>query len=180
MRQEQILLPVVVHKSGKRSIEWKAPVYRTIYHIVTNPVYAGAYAFGRRSVFVKIENGRKRIIHHRRRNWNEWDVLIKEHHEGYITWEEFERNQRLMADNANRRSNMGRGSIRHGEALLAGLFRCARCGRKLRVNYSGLSKARRICAAQRTTRRIVFYPGKGEAVLMSQLGWTKVGFRPGS
>jgi len=137
MRQEQILLPVVVHKSRKRSIEWKAPVYRTIYHIVTNPVYAGAYAFGRRSVFVKIENGRKRIIHHRRRNWNEWDVLIKEHHEGYITWEEFERNQRLMADNANRRSNMGRGSIRHGEALLAGLFRCARCGRKLRVNYSG-------------------------------------------
>jgi hypothetical protein len=41
MRQEQILLPAVVHKSGKRSIEWKAPVYRTIYHIVTNPVYAG-------------------------------------------------------------------------------------------------------------------------------------------
>src|SRR6516165_10536448 len=149
MRQEQILLPVVVHKSRKRSIEWKAPVYRTIYHIVTNPVYAGAYAFGRRSVFVKIENGRKRIIHHRRRNWNEWDVLIKEHHEGYITWEDFERNQRLMADNANRRSNMGRGSIRHGEALLAGLFRCARCGRKLKVSYStkGGPAQRYVCGA---------------------------------
>jgi hypothetical protein len=45
------------------------------------------------------------------------DVLIKEDHEGYITWEEFERNQRLMADNANRRRNIGRGSIRHGEAF---------------------------------------------------------------
>ena len=49
----------------------------------------------------------------------------------------FERNQRLISDNANRKSNMGRGSIRRGEALLAGLFRCARCGRKLTVSYSG-------------------------------------------
>ena len=86
---------------------------------------------------MKIENGRKRTIRSLRRNWNEWDVLIKEHHEGYITWEEFERNQHLIEDNANRKSNMGRGSIRRGEALLVGLFRCARCGRKLTVAYSG-------------------------------------------
>jgi DNA invertase Pin-like site-specific DNA recombinase len=137
MRQEQVLLPAVVCKFGKRSVEWKAPGYRTIYHILTNPVYAGAYAFGRRSVAVKIENGRKRVIHRRRRKWNEWDVLIKERHEGYVSWEEFERNQRLMADNANRRGSMARGAIRQGEALLAGLFRCARCARKLQVSYSG-------------------------------------------
>src|SRR5262249_4214521 len=86
---------------------------------------------------IKIENGRKRIIRRERRNWKDWDVLIKDHHEGYISWDEFERNQRLIADNANRRSNMGRGSIRGGEALLPGLLRCARCGRKLKVAYSG-------------------------------------------
>ena len=85
---------------------------------------------------MKIENGRKRIYRNARRNCKEWDVLIKGHHEGYISGEEFERNQRLIADNANRRSNVGRGSIRRGEALLAGLLRCARCGRKLKVSYS--------------------------------------------
>src|SRR5262249_61697594 len=85
----------------------------------------------------KIENGRKRIVRKLRRNPKDWDVLIKDHHQGYISWEEFERNQRLIADNANRRSNMGRGSIRRGEALLSGLLRCARCGRKLKVAYSG-------------------------------------------
>ena len=137
MRREQIPLPAVVHSLGKQSIEWKAPVYRALHHILTNPVYGGAYAFGRRSAHVKIENGRKRTIRRLRRNWKDWDVLIKCHHQGYISWEEFERNQRLIADNANRRSNMGRGSIRRGEALLAGLFRCARCGRKLKVAYSG-------------------------------------------
>jgi DNA invertase Pin-like site-specific DNA recombinase len=137
MRREQIPLPAVVHSLGKQLIEWKAPVYRALHHILTNPVYAGAYAFGRRSAHVKIENGRKRTIRTLRRNWKDWDVLIKCHHQGYISWEEFERNQRLIADNANRRSNMGRGSIRRGEALLAGLFRCARCGRKLKVAYSG-------------------------------------------
>jgi hypothetical protein len=137
MRREKLLLPAVVHSLGKQSIEWKAPVYRALHHILTNPVYAGAYAFGRRCAHVKIENGRKRTIRRLRRNWKDWDILIKCHHQGYISWEEFERNQRLIADNANRRSNMGRGSIRRGEALLAGLFRCARCGRKLKVAYSG-------------------------------------------
>jgi DNA invertase Pin-like site-specific DNA recombinase len=137
MRRERIPLPAVVHSLGKQSIEWKAPVYRALHHILTNPVYGGAYAFGRRSAHVKIENGRKRTIRTLRRNWKDWDVLIKCHHQGYISWEDFERNQCLIADNANRRSNMGRGSIRWGEALLAGLFRCARCGRKLKVAYSG-------------------------------------------
>ena len=76
-------------------------------------------------------------------------MLIKGHHEEYISWEEFQRNQRLIADNANRRSNMGRGSIRRGEALLAGLFRCARCGRKLKVSYStkGGPAQRYVCGA---------------------------------
>ena len=137
LRQERVLLPAVVRKFGKRSVEWRGPKYRTVYHILTNPVYAGAYAFGRRKSVTRIENGRKRIINRNRRRWNDWDVLHKEHHDGYITWHEYERNQRLIADNANRKSNMTRGSVRQGEALLAGLFRCRRCGRKMRVSYSG-------------------------------------------
>lgn len=150
MKQEQVLLPFVVYKSGKRLVEWRTPKYRTIYHILTNPIYAGAYVFGRRKTVVKIENGRKRVIHRMRRSWTEWDVLIKEHHEGYISWEEFERNQRLMADNTNRKSNLGRGSIRRGDALLAGLFRCARCGRRLNVHYIGRGSSQRYVCQSRT------------------------------
>ncbi|WP_246710625.1 zinc ribbon domain-containing protein [Rhizobium leguminosarum] len=63
--------------------------------------------------------------------------MIHDHHEGYISWAEFERNQHLIAENANGKSYMGRGSIRRGEALLPGLFRCGRCGRRLHVQYSG-------------------------------------------
>ena len=83
-----------------------------------------------------IENGRKRIIRSMQRDWRSWGVLIQDHHEGYIPWADFERNQHLIADNANGKRFMSRGAIRRGEALLAGLFRCARCGRKLHVRYS--------------------------------------------
>ena len=137
MRREQIVLPAMVHGTGEQRLEWKLPVYHTLHHILTNPVYAGAYAFGRRGARVTIEAGRKRVIRSLRRNWSEWEILIKDHHEGYITWAEFEGNQRLIADNANGLSYLGRGSVRQGGALLPGLFRCARCGRKLQVSYGG-------------------------------------------
>ena len=61
--------------------------------------------------------------------------MIRDHHEGYISWAEFERNQQLIADNANGKRFMSRGAVRRGEALLPGLLRCARCGKKLRVRY---------------------------------------------
>ena len=63
--------------------------------------------------------------------------MILDHHDGYIGWADFERNQRLISDNANGKSFISRGSIRRGEALLAGLLRCGHCGRKLHVAYSG-------------------------------------------
>lgn len=137
-RQEQVLVPAVVQGRGKHAIEWKVPVYHTLHHMLTNPIYAGAYAFGRRGTRVVIEGGRKRVMRDSiRRNWKDWEVLIRSHHEAYISWEEFERNQHLIADNANGKSYLGRGAIRRGEALLPGLFRCARCGRRLHVAYSG-------------------------------------------
>lgn len=137
-RQEALLVPALVQGRGRRTTEWKTPVYPTLHHMLTNPIYAGSYAYGRRGTRVTIEGGRKRITRDTlRRNWKDWQVLIHDHHEGYITWTEFERNQHLIADNANGKSYMGRGSIRRGEALLPGLFRCARCGRRLHVHYTG-------------------------------------------
>jgi excisionase family DNA binding protein len=137
MRQERILLPAVIHAAGRQSIEWKVPVYHTVHHMLTNPIYAGAYVFGRRKAEVTIEDGRKRVVRSLRRSPADWEVLLKEHHEGYITWEEFERNQHLISDNVNGQSYLGRGAIRPGTALLTGLCRCGRCGRKLTVSYGG-------------------------------------------
>jgi DNA invertase Pin-like site-specific DNA recombinase len=162
-RQENILLPAIVQGAGKRPIEWKAPHYQTLHHMLINPVYSGCYVFGRRSTHVTIKEGRKRVNRSLHRDPQDWEVLIKDHHEGYISWEQFERNQRLMADNANGKSYLGRGSIRRGEALLAGLFRCARCGRKLSVAYSGTgAKPRYVChgtSATMGTKKCIAFGG---------------------
>jgi excisionase family DNA binding protein len=137
MRHERLPLPAVGYGREGRSVTWKLPVYNTLHHMLTNPIYAGAYAFGRTGSRVTIEAGRKRIVRGFRKDRSAWEALILDHHEGYISWAEFERNQRLISDNANGQSFMSRGSVRRGEALLAGLLRCGHCGRKLHVAYSG-------------------------------------------
>ena len=137
LRQEEVLLPVVRIVGEERRIVWKPPVYGTVHKLMTNPVYAGAYAFGRTESRVTIENGRKRVTRGFRRDRADWDVLIRDHHEGYVPWDEYERNQRLIADNANCRGLMARGAVRRGDALLAGLLRCGHCGRRVHVHYSG-------------------------------------------
>ena len=137
LRQEEVLLPAVAVDGESRRTVWKLPVYNTIYHLLTNPVYGGAYAFGRTGSRVRVEEGRKRVSRGHRRDRESWDVLIVDHHEGYVSWDEFERNQRLIADNANCKGLMARGAVRRGDALLAGLLRCGHCGRRLHVSYSG-------------------------------------------
>ena len=137
LRHEGIELPAVVQDQSQRSIVWKPPVYNTVYHLLTNPIYAGAYAFGRTGSRTYLENGRKRVVRGIRRERNEWEVLILDHHDGYITWTEYERNQKMIADNVNRHGAAVRGPIRKGEALLAGLLRCGHCGRNLHVTYPG-------------------------------------------
>ena len=136
-RQEKVRLPALGEGGSTDRIIWRLPVYPTVHHMLTNPVYAGAYAFGRRTARVTIENGRKRVIRSMQRDWRSWEVLIRDHHEGYICWAEFERNQQLIADNANGKRFLSRGAVRRGEALLPGLLRCARCGKKLVVRYGG-------------------------------------------
>ncbi len=134
-RQETVLLPTLAQGATGERITWRLPVYPSVHHMLTNPVYAGAYAFGRRTARVTIENGRKRVVRSMRRDWRSWEVLLRDHHEGYISWAEFERNQQLISDNSNGRRFMGRGAVRRGEALLPGLLRCRRCGKKLHVRY---------------------------------------------
>src|SRR5438132_5490890 len=87
---------------------------------------------------VSVGEGRKRVNRGVRRPMAEWDVLLKDRHEGYISWSEFERNQQVITDNATGKGSAAvRGAVRRGELLLAGLLRCGHCGRKLYVGYGG-------------------------------------------
>src|SRR6201997_1109169 len=108
MRQERLPLPATEYGPEGRKVIWKLPVYNTLHHLLTNPIYAGAYVFGRTGSRVTLEAGRKRIVRGLRKDRGAWEVLIPDHHEGYIGWAEFERNQRLIADNTNGKSFMSR------------------------------------------------------------------------
>jgi hypothetical protein len=103
--------------------------------VLHNPLYAGAYAFGRTQSKTTVVNGRSRKTEGHRRSTAEWYVLIRDHHPGYISWEQYERNQAMISSNSYMRSCMGPHSGRGGPALLTGLLRCKRCGWMLHVNY---------------------------------------------
>lgn len=136
---EGVKMPIVVYGGQGRMVEWQLPRYNKIHRLLTNPIYAGAYVFGRTGSKVHVEAGRKLITRGVRRPQKEWEVLIRDHHEGYISWEDYENNQRIINGNANMKGEMVPGSVRNGDGLLAGLLRCGHCGRKLRVEHNGKS-----------------------------------------
>ena len=133
-RQEQLSIPV---RNPDGQVTWRAPRYSTVKYILSNPFYAGAYAFGRTQVRTRVVDGRARKTMGHRRAPQHWSVLIRDHHPGYITWERYEQNQRMIESNAHMKSRMLPKAGRGGRALLAGLLRCRRCGRMLKVNYTG-------------------------------------------
>jgi DNA invertase Pin-like site-specific DNA recombinase len=138
LRDEGIELPAKSRDGEARGVVWRLPAYNVVHNILTNPIYAGAYAFGCTTTKVSVERGRKHIRRGVHRPMAEWDVLIRDHHTGYITWQEFERNQGVIANNATGKGSAAvRGAVRRGELLLPGLLRCGHCGRKLHASYSG-------------------------------------------
>lgn len=138
LREEGIEMPVKSRQGEAQGVVWRLPAYNIVHNILTNPVYAGAYAFGRTTTKVRVEGGRKIVRRGVPLPMAEWEVLIKDHHAAYITWDAFERNLKVIANNATgMRSAVARGAARQGELLLSGLLRCGHCGRKLHVHYSG-------------------------------------------
>lgn len=138
LRQEHTELPTIAYGPEGRTVLWRLPVYNAVHHILTNPVYAGAYVFGRTKTVTRIEQGRKQSVSGKRLAQEQWQILITQHHEGYIDWDEYQANQRQITHNAAMKGRLVRGPARNGGALLAGLLRCGHCGRKLHVAYSGI------------------------------------------
>jgi len=113
---------------------WKRPSYGTLWRVLTNPIYGGAYAYGKTEAVTAYRDGQARRGH-RRKSPDQWLALIPEAHEGYISWAEFQTIQQLLAENVQGWGR--RGAAKRGLALLSGLLRCRRCGRKIMVHYTG-------------------------------------------
>ena len=137
-RDEKLLLPALSRESGNRKVTWIEPIYPRIFGMLKNPTYAGVFVWGRKHTRTSIVDGRARKTRGHARPQDQWEVVIPEHHEGYITWDEYMRNQQQIRSNAGWNARMGQpqGAARSGPALLAGLLRCGRCGRALQVAYT--------------------------------------------
>jgi DNA invertase Pin-like site-specific DNA recombinase len=116
-------------------IRWKRPAYGSVYQMLTNPAYGGAYAYGKSERGTRYEGGETRK-RDRRKPREQWLALIPQAHEGYLDWERFERIQRSIHANLQLASGPP-GAAKAGAALAAGLLRCRRCAAKLTVHYTG-------------------------------------------
>ena len=125
-------LPAV---SPRGEVHWKRPIYGTIYQLLTNPAYGGAYAYGKSERGARYEGGIERK-QDRRKPRDQWLALIPGTHEGYVDWARYESIQRAISGNLQVASR-SLGAAREGTALVAGLLRCRRCAAKLTVHYTG-------------------------------------------
>jgi predicted DNA-binding transcriptional regulator AlpA len=134
-RSEGLSFPLQMHQGW--DINWVDASYTAIHNVLTNPVYAGAYVYGKTRCEAVLDAAgvrRKRI---RRLSRSEWQVLIKEHHSGYIDWQTYEANQARLARNTRPGPHKRGGAVREGSALLQGLACCGHCGRRLHTHYRG-------------------------------------------
>ena len=155
LREEELLLPHTVAATAGNEVIWKPPTVSRVHQILRNPCYAGAFAFGRTCSRTMINKGRiQRCPGRQRRPQHEWEVLIVDHHAGYITWTQYLENRQLMAKNLSSREGQSSGAIKKGTALLSGLLRCGRCGRSMQVGYSGSTGkvGRYLCGGRREQR----------------------------
>ena len=136
LRTEGLLFPLQI--GSPNNVRWVDPSYVAVYHVLTNPVYAGAYAYGksRREITLDASGSPKRRM--RKLPRSQWSVLIPNHHQGYIDWSTYEANcARISANTHPRPHQSGSGAVREGTALLQGLAVCGHCGRKLHTHYTG-------------------------------------------
>jgi DNA invertase Pin-like site-specific DNA recombinase len=136
MVKNGVLFPRSVDARRPSPLRWATPTYSNVKCVLQNPFYAGAYAYGKSTNKTEIVDGKLTKTYGHNRPLESWSVLIKDHHDAFVTWADFERNQEILRRNAHRnpagRPKAGRG----GRALLTGLLRCRRCGRMLTVGYS--------------------------------------------
>ena len=120
----------------KGELSWGRLAHSRVLHVLHNPLYAGAYAYGRTKLRWQNQPGETRPTKQRtrRRTPGDWEVLLLDVHPGYINWEQYLRNQQRLDDNRSDQENRP-GAVREGAALLQGLAICGVCGRKMTIRY---------------------------------------------
>ena len=121
---------------GQRRIRWARPSYGAVHDFLTNPAYAGAFVFGRKRQTKRLNSEGEVKVHVAEVPVEEWSVCIPEHHPGYVSWDEYLATRKRLRANVRPRGEGG-GAAREGGALLQGLLRCGRCGRRMQVGYAG-------------------------------------------
>ncbi len=121
---------------GQRRIRWAPASYVAVHNILTNPAYAGAFVFGRQRQVKRIDEHGEVHVGRVDVPIEEWSVCLQDHHPGYVSWDQYLATRQRLRSNVTRRGEGG-GAAREGTALLQGLVRCGRCGRKMQVAYSG-------------------------------------------
>ena len=123
-------------------ITWVEPTYHAVHTTLTHPGYAGTYVFGRTRQHRYLGRDGQMRARQRRLPREEWEVLITEHHPGFIDWDTYQANQARIGTNIRPQAREpGTGAVREGCALLQGLATCGSCGRKLAVFYRGPAKS---------------------------------------
>lgn len=135
LREQQIQFPL--QSNHYDEIRWVTPTYTKVHQVLTNPVYAGAYVYGKTRQERYVDDSGKVRKRLRRLPRSEWAIVLHDHHQGFIDWPTFEANQARIAANTRPRAHEPGGAVREGAALLQGIAICGRCGRKLRVYYGG-------------------------------------------
>lgn len=153
-REAQLPLPEVHPGTLGQDIRWRLPSEHRIHQMLRNPCYAGALVYGRTAAKTVIVDGRARQSHRQKQPVAQWRIVLLDNHAGYISWEEFLHNQQVLEANRHRPQGGAGGAAKGGPALLSGLLRCGRCGRKLYVAYSGTTGRvpRYICHGGRVER----------------------------
>lgn len=152
--EERIELPVNKARGGRFELLWQLPTMSFVSDVLHNPLYAGAYVYGRRPVEVVVKDGQAVKQQRSARPAAEANVFIPAHHVGYIGWDQYQRHQDVMRSNGgNFTQDDAALAVRSGQGLLSGLLRCARCGRKLHIRYWGKSgtAARYLCSGDFAT-----------------------------
>jgi DNA invertase Pin-like site-specific DNA recombinase len=156
LKEQGLKMPMPHHGylRGDEELTWVEPTYTAVHKVLTHPAYAGAYVFGKTQVQRYVDEHGMLKARKRTLDPGEWQVLIKDHHEGYIDWAAYEANQaRIDANIRPRAHEPGTGAVPEGCALLQGLATCGVCGRKLAVYYDGPTKSTPgyYCATGRVT-----------------------------
>jgi DNA invertase Pin-like site-specific DNA recombinase len=140
-----------MYRDGTTELLWKPVRASRLYWMLHNPIYAGAYAYGRCTRAEQIVDGQVRRVQRREHDPAKWLVVKQDAHPGYISWEEYLQNQDKMRQNLARMGSPHQSAPREGPALLTGLLVCGRCGRRLTVSYNGRGKSYFIylCAGER-------------------------------